>query len=154
MSHAATPVGRNQIRVRGIVQGVGFRPFVYNLARKLQLTGYVLNSSAGVLIDVESGAAKLEQFVHALHHEAPPLSQIETVSVSSLEPAGYADFVIRESVDEPGQLVPVSPDVSTCDDCMPDFRSPENRRYGYPFRIAPTAARATPSRAPSRTTGL
>jgi hydrogenase maturation protein HypF len=133
MSHSTAPQGRRQIRVRGIVQGVGFRPFVYNLAQRLQLTGYVLNSSAGVLIEVEGDGERLERFVRELNEEAPPLAQIEDVSVSSLDPAGYDTFVIRDSVEEPGQLVPVSPDVSTCDDCMRDFRSPGNRRYGYPF---------------------
>ena len=133
MSTPRAPVGRREIRVRGIVQGVGFRPFVYNLAQRMGLAGYVLNSSAGVLIEVEGDAAVLDGFVCALRDEAPPLAQIEDVSVSSLESAGYVGFVIRESVDEPGQLVPVSPDVSTCDDCMRDFRSPVNRRYGYPF---------------------
>jgi len=133
MTNPTAAAGRRQIRVRGIVQGVGFRPFVYNLAQRLQLSGYVLNSSAGVLIEVEGDAAGLERFVEALRGEAPPLAQIEDVSVANLAPAGYSGFVIRESVDEPGQLVPVSPDVATCDDCMRDFRSPENRRFGYAF---------------------
>ncbi|HYL35230.1 MAG TPA: carbamoyltransferase HypF [Bryobacteraceae bacterium] len=127
------PIVRRQIHVRGIVQGVGFRPFVYNLARRLQLSGYVLNSSAGVLIEVEGHEAELGQFVRGLSEDAPPLSQIEDLAVAALEPAGYDSFVIRESVDEPGRLVPVSPDVSTCDDCMRDFRTPGNRRHGYPF---------------------
>ncbi len=127
------PPVRKQIRVHGIVQGVGFRPFVYNLAAKLGLTGYVLNSSAGVLIEVEGEAAQIECFVRELHKNPPPLSQIEDISIANLEPNGGGGFVIRESVDEPGQLVPVSPDVSTCPDCLRDFRTPGNRRFGYPF---------------------
>ncbi len=127
------PPVRKQIRVHGIVQGVGFRPFVYNLAEKLGLTGYVLNSSAGVLIEVEGDAAQIECFVRELHKNPPPLSQIEDISIANLEPNGGGGFVIRESVDEPGQLVPVSPDVSTCPDCLRDFRTPGNRRFGYPF---------------------
>ncbi|MBZ5609296.1 MAG: carbamoyltransferase HypF [Acidobacteriia bacterium] len=126
-------MARRQIHIRGIVQGVGFRPFVYNLAQRLQLTGYVLNSSAGVVIEVEGGDAELDDFVRSLSQEAPPLANIEDVAVATLEPAGYASFVIRESVDEPGKLVPVSPDVATCGDCMRDFRTPGNRRHGYPF---------------------
>ena len=133
MTNPSAPAGRREIRVRGIVQGVGFRPFVYNLAQRLGLSGWVLNSSAGVLIEVEGDAAGLEQFVRALRNEAPPLAQIEEVAVASLEPAGYDGFVIRESVDEPGHLVPVSPDIGTCDDCLRDFRAPENRRFGYAF---------------------
>jgi hydrogenase maturation protein HypF len=126
-------ISRRQIHIHGIVQGVGFRPFVFNLARRIGLTGYVLNSSAGVVIEAEGPDAELEQFVRALNHEAPPLSQIEDVSVSVLTAAGYTGFEIRESLDEPGKLVPVSPDVSTCEDCVADFRTPGNRRYGYPF---------------------
>jgi hydrogenase maturation protein HypF len=126
-------VGRKQIHVRGIVQGVGFRPFVYNLAQRLRLNGYVLNSSAGVVIEVEGDVPGLESFVQQLSEEAPPLAQIEDVAVQGLAPAGYSSFVIRASVDEMGTLVPVSPDIATCDDCMRDFRSAGNRRHGYPF---------------------
>ncbi|MBV9772002.1 MAG: carbamoyltransferase HypF [Bryobacterales bacterium] len=124
---------RKQIRVRGIVQGVGFRPFVYNLAQRLQLTGYVLNSSAGVLIEVEGDSAPIEQFLSELNQHAPPLAQIENIAIATLEPAGYVVFVIRQSVEEPGQLAPVSPDISTCADCLSDFQTPGNRRFGYAF---------------------
>jgi hydrogenase maturation protein HypF len=133
MSGENQHVSRRQIHIRGIVQGVGFRPFVYNLAQRLHLSGYVLNSSAGVLIEVEGREAELHHFERGLLEDAPPLSQIEDVDVATLGAAGYHGFVIRESVDEPGRLVPVSPDVSTCDDCMRDFRTPGNRRHGYPF---------------------
>jgi len=126
-------ISRRQIHIRGIVQGVGFRPFVYNLAQGLGLCGYVLNSSAGVTIEVEGDCSELDRFVSRLGREAPPLAHIEDVAVTRLEPAGYSSFVIRESRDEPGKLAPVSPDISTCDDCLRDFRSPQNRRYGYPF---------------------
>ncbi len=124
---------RKQVRVRGIVQGVGFRPFVYKLARKLELAGYVLNSSAGVLIEVEGDPACVERFLDELSANPPPLAQIENISATALHPVGDAAFSIRESVDEPGQLAPVSPDVSTCDDCLRDFQIPGNRRFGYPF---------------------
>jgi hydrogenase maturation protein HypF len=133
MSGENQHVSRRQIHIRGVVQGVGFRPFVYNLAQRLHLSGYVLNSSAGVLIEVEGREAELHHFERGLLEDAPPLSQIEDVAVATLGAAGYHGFVIRESVDEPGRLVPVSPDVSTCDDCMRDFRTPGNRRHGYPF---------------------
>jgi hydrogenase maturation protein HypF len=126
-------ITRRHIHIRGIVQGVGFRPFVFNLARHHQLSGYVLNSTAGVIIEAEGREASLTQFLDALHRNAPPLAQIEHVAVTTLDPAGYQLFEIRESQDEPGQLVPVSPDVSTCDDCLRDFRSSANRRHGYPF---------------------
>ena len=112
---------------------MGFRPFVYNLARKHGLQGYVLNSSAGVSIEVEGDEAVLDQFTRDLRQDAPSLAHIEHVSISALPAAGYTGFVIRESVEEPGKLVPVSPDVSTCDECMRDFRTPGNRRHGYAF---------------------
>jgi hydrogenase maturation protein HypF len=127
------PLTRLEILVCGIVQGVGFRPFVYNLARALELTGYVLNSSAGVLIEVEGHPAQVDGFVRELTQSPPPLAQIEDVKITTREPAGYSGFVIRDSVDEPGQLAPVSPDVSTCTDCLRDFQTPGNRRFGYPF---------------------
>ncbi len=126
-------IGRRQIQIRGIVQGVGFRPFVFNLARRLALTGYVLNSTSGVTIEAEGPEPDLEQFLHALTHEAPPLSQIEDLLVTILAPSGSTTFEIRPSQNEPGKLVPVSPDVSTCNDCAQDFRTPGNRRHGYPF---------------------
>jgi hydrogenase maturation protein HypF len=115
------------------VQGVGFRPFVFNLAHQLGLGGFVLNSSAGVVIEIEGESADLERFVETLRASPPPLAQIEDLEVANLAPAGYQDFSIRESVDEPGHFLPVSPDASTCDDCMRDFRTPGNRRHGYPF---------------------
>jgi hydrogenase maturation protein HypF len=124
---------RRQIRVHGIVQGVGFRPFVCNLAQNLGLSGYVLNSSAGVLIEVEGDSAQIEFFVRELQENPPPLAQIEDISVAPLHAVGDAAFSIRESVDQPGQVAPVSPDVATCPDCLRDFQTPGNRRFGYPF---------------------
>jgi hydrogenase maturation protein HypF len=126
-------IARRHVHVRGIVQGVGFRPFVYNLAQRLQLSGFVLNSSAGVFIEAEGPGERVDQFLNALQRDAPPLARIEDVAVTSVTPTHERGFVIRESLDEPGRFVPISPDVSTCDDCMRDFRTPSNRRYGYPF---------------------
>src|ERR1700733_5827544 len=124
---------RRQIRVRGIVQGVGFRPFVYNLAQKLGLAGYVLNSSAGVVIEVEGDRTHVDRFVRELTENPPPLAQIEEIAIENLEPATYSAFAIRESVDEPGAPAPVSPDVATCADCLRELQTPGNRRFGYPF---------------------
>jgi len=124
---------RKLIRVRGIVQGVGFRPFVYNLAHVLGLTGYVLNSSAGVTIEIEGEDARVREFLEVLRHKPPPLAQIEEFSVADLQPLGDAAFVIRHSRAEAGEFVLVSPDVATCDDCWREFGDPANRRYGYPF---------------------
>ena len=124
---------RRLIRARGIVQGVGFRPFVYNLAVELGLTGYVLNSSAGVTIEAEGDEAAVQKLVEALKHHPPPLAQIKELTVAEISPNGDREFLIRESHAEPGEFVLVSPDVATCDDCWRDFGDRGNRRYGYPF---------------------
>ena len=106
---------RRRIQVRGIVQGVGFRPFVYHLAHLLHLTGYVQNTADGVLIEIEGCSALLEDFLHRLVSEPPPLARIDAVTVTALATTGDTSFVIRDSVEDPSKFVLVSPDVSTCD---------------------------------------
>ena len=108
------PLTRLEILVRGIVQGVGFRPFVYNLAQKLRLTGYVLNSSAGVLIEVEGDRRKSIDSCASSRKTRRRWRRSRTLPSRVWSAGGLRGFVIRESVDEPGQLAPVSPDVSTC----------------------------------------
>jgi hydrogenase maturation protein HypF len=122
------PIMRRQIRVRGIVQGVGFRPFVYNLARSLGLRGFVLNTSAGVIIEVEGAEGVLDRFLAVLTAEPPPLAQIEDVSTVELEPTGEQNFTIRESKEERGPVAAVPADVATCEECQRDFSDPHNRR--------------------------
>ncbi len=126
-------VTRAQIVVKGVVQGVGFRPFVYNLAGSLGLKGYVTNTTEGVLIDVEG--PRLSEFVERLRNEAPPLSRITDVSVTTLPQRGYPDFAIHESTDLAGNspFTLVSPDISICDDCLRELLDPGDRRYLYPF---------------------
>ena len=124
---------RKKIQVRGVVQGVGFRPFVYNLARGLGLSGYVLNSSSGVTIEIEGSDAAVSQFLETLAQHPPPLAEINQVLTTELEPNGESSFAIQESVSEQGKFALVSPDVATCADCWRDFTDPANRRYGYPF---------------------
>ena len=124
---------RVQVRIRGVVQGVGFRPFVHNLAHRLGLAGYVLNSSAGVVAEVEGAPAALDAFLACVRSEAPPLARIEEILVSELAPLGERDFLIRESQAREGEFVLVSPDVATCADCYRDFTDPANRRFGYAF---------------------
>jgi hydrogenase maturation protein HypF len=126
-------VRRKHIDVRGIVQGVGFRPFVYNLAHSLGLSGYVFNSSAGVTIEIEGGEAEIAAFVEALRAEPPQLAAIASIAVSDVEARGGDGFSIHESQEEPGAFSLISPDAGTCDACWRDFGSPANRRYGYPF---------------------
>jgi hydrogenase maturation protein HypF len=131
-NHESTII-RRRLHVRGIVQGVGFRPFVYNLARRLGLAGYVLNSSSGVTIEIEGCPQNVAEFVMTLDSSPPPLAKITGWEVSELEPAGESDFIIRHSRAEAGEFVLVSPDVATCEDCWRDFGDPANRRFGYPF---------------------
>ncbi len=126
-------VERAQIVVKGIVQGVGFRPYIFNLAEALGLKGYVTNTSEGVLIDIEGG--RVTEFIERLRKEAPPLSRITDVSVASHPVHGYSEFSIKHSLDHAEGLpfTLVSPDVSICDDCLSELLDPNDRRYLYPF---------------------
>lgn len=124
---------RAQVIVRGVVQGVGFRPFIYRLAKRHGLFGSVTNTAEGVLIDVEGRS--LAAFLEALRAEAPPLARITGISVISLPLAGYQDFVITKSR-ESGTADPftlVSPDTAVCADCLRELLDPRDRRYLYPF---------------------
>jgi hydrogenase maturation protein HypF len=122
-----------RISVRGVVQGVGFRPFVYRLARNHGLTGWVLNHSGGVEIQVEGAAALLAAFARDLREQAPPLARIEGIDIAELPAAGYTAFEIRHSVSEEGRYQLISPDIATCPDCLRELLDPGDRRYRYPF---------------------
>ncbi len=124
---------RRHIQVRGIVQGVGFRPFVYNLAMSLGLGGYVFNSSAGVTIEVEGREDRIEAFLEKLRSDPPQLAEITEITVTAMDVSGDAAFSILESRQEPGEFVLVSPDAGTCEDCWRDFGDPLNRRLRVPF---------------------
>jgi hydrogenase maturation protein HypF len=126
-------VRRKHILVRGIVQGVGFRPFVYKLATSLGLSGYVFNSSAGVTIEIEGGASALDEFLQTLKDDPPKLAEITQIIVSEIEVQGGTGFSILGSREEAGAFALVPPDAGTCDACWRDFGDPSNRRYGYPF---------------------
>lgn len=129
-------VTRSEILVRGIVQGVGFRPFVYTQASRRELRGRVRNNTTGVLIEVEGDHGDIEQFITDLTTNAPPLSAIESVECNhNLTPADYPDFVILESAQavDSEEFVPISADVSTCDDCLREMFDRTDRRYQYPF---------------------
>ena len=122
-----------KITVRGVVQGVGFRPFVFNLAERLRLGGWVLNNSGGVEIEVEGPSDALEAFVTALRAEAPPLAHIESLQVQDAPPQGYDHFEIRHSERQEGRYQLISPDIATCPDCLRELFDPNDRRYRYPF---------------------
>ena len=129
----ASPSIRKHIQVRGIVQGVGFRPFVYSLATSLGLTGYVFNSSAGVTIEVEGAESDVQKFLGTLRSDPPQLSEITDITASDVDARGDTAFSILHSRQEDGEFVLISPDAGTCDLCWRDFGDPRNRRYGYPF---------------------
>jgi hydrogenase maturation protein HypF len=121
------------LHVTGIVQGVGFRPFVYKLAVSRGLTGWVLNASDGVYVVVEGPAETVDAFPAAIRDEAPPMAVVERVIAEEVEPEGFADFSIRESRAEEGAMTLVSPDIATCPECLAELFSPGDRRYRYPF---------------------
>lgn len=121
---------RQKLLVKGIVQGVGFRPFVYGLAKSLNLKGSVLNSSEGVVIEIEGDNSSV--FIERLKKDAPPLSQIMSVDAVQLPFHGYQDFQILKSEDS-GSFTLVSPDVSICRDCFREMLDNNDRRFLYPF---------------------
>ncbi len=121
------------IHITGVVQGVGFRPFVYGLATRYALRGWVCNTSAGVDIEVDGPGDTLDRFVAALTAEAPPLARIDSVVVSEIESNGFTSFEIRHSASHPDDFLPISPDITLCADCKRELFDPADRRYLYPF---------------------
>ncbi len=122
-----------RVLVRGIVQGVGFRPFVYRLAHAHALAGWVLNGADGVAIHVEGDPAALDRFVAELSATAPPASRIAAILVEEAEPAGAASFVIRESVGREAPTVRIAPDLPVCAACLAELRDAADRRHAYPY---------------------
>jgi hydrogenase maturation protein HypF len=127
------PIQRLKLVVRGAVQGVGFRPFVFRLAAELGLAGWVNNSSQGVFIEVEGTRGALERFLLRLESDQPPRSFIQSLEASWLDPIGYVGFEIRQSETGGDRITLVLPDIATCSDCFREIFDPKNRRYRYPF---------------------
>ena len=123
---------RIRIQVRGIVQGVGFRPFVYRQAARFALSGFVQNTGSGVTIEIEGESSACEGFLAALTSEAPPLSRIQSVESSEIPTTGERGFVIRASGGGDKSAL-ISPDIGICDDCLRELFSKDDRRYRYPF---------------------
>ncbi|MGH2776160.1 MAG: carbamoyltransferase HypF [Actinomycetota bacterium] len=124
---------RTRLRVTGTVQGVGFRPFVYGLAARLGLSGFVLNDAAGVLIEVEGRARDVEAFRAILASDPPPLAVVESVTEERVANRGDGSFEIRASAGGGRRLAAVSPDFAPCDDCIAEIVDPHQRRFGYGF---------------------
>jgi hydrogenase maturation protein HypF len=128
------PAGKSYrlIEIRGIVQGVGFRPFVYRIAVTHGIKGVVTNTSDGVRIKAAAGDDAMKEFLESLSGGAPPQSLIEDISWKDIPPFEVADFTISPSAHESGFTL-ISPDLATCDDCLAELFDPSDRRYRYPF---------------------
>ena len=134
MSSVSVRVRRTRIRVRGVVQGVGFRPYVYRLAYELGLGGFVLNDSRGVVVEVEGSRGAVDEFLARLGAEAPPLAVIDSVECSECASVvGEGGFEIRQSPGGGVPDAPVSADSATCEDCVHELFDPADRRHRYPF---------------------
>ncbi|GCF09974.1 carbamoyltransferase HypF [Dictyobacter arantiisoli] len=124
---------RQRILIQGIVQGVGFRPFIYGQALHYGLVGFVFNDSQGVTIEVEGSLLALASFQRALREELPPLARIDSIATESVQPCHETTFVIAHSQASNQRYALISPDTATCDDCLRELFDPADRRYGYPF---------------------
>jgi hydrogenase maturation protein HypF len=122
-----------RILVEGIVQGVGFRPFVHRLAKSLNLNGWVLNSTRGVEIEVEGAEAAIMDFYNEVSAQTPAAASILKKTIEFHPPVGYASFVIRESAEEDLRTALISPDIAVCPDCLNEMLDASNRRHLYPF---------------------
>jgi hydrogenase maturation protein HypF len=127
------PFERLRVSLAGAVQGVGFRPFVYRLATELQLQGWVLNSSAGLVVEVEGPRESLDVFLERLERDKPAAALVLAREASWLEPVGLAGFEIRKSDAEAQKTAGLVPDLATCPACLAELRDSANRRFGYPF---------------------
>lgn len=121
-----------RIRIFGIVQGVGFRPFIYRLARKYELNGWVLNTSSSVEIEIEGKRENIESFISDIQANLPPIARIEKLEIEDSPLNDYKDFSIRESKEDLGYQL-ISPDIAVCKDCLRELFDPKDRRYRYPF---------------------
>ncbi len=123
-----------KVLVEGIVQGVGFRPFVYRIATELELTGYVRNLGNVVEIIIQSSNNEIADFIFKLQNELPPIAKINNLETEELEDdEEYADFTIKESSDSFSGTSVIPPDLAICDKCLEEINDPNNRRYNYPF---------------------
>ncbi|WP_186814241.1 carbamoyltransferase HypF [Pseudonocardia asaccharolytica] len=124
---------RRRLTVTGVVQGVGFRPFVYRLATELGLAGLVGNAAGAVFIEVEGPEPVLEEFAHRLVDQAPPLADVASVQAEPIPPVGDDGFRIVTSRESEGARTAIPPDVAVCDDCVAELFDPADRRYRHPF---------------------
>lgn len=131
-SHSATQ-RRLRLELRGLVQGVGFRPFVYRIASELNLSGWVCNNSRGVLIEIEGRERETELFAQRLREELPPLARIDSLESTRVSPQGESQFRILHSDSQGAHNALVLPDIAICSECRAEIFDPTNRRHRYPF---------------------
>lgn len=129
----SSTIQRRRIVIQGIVQGVGFRPFVYGQALRWQLVGFVCNDSRGVTIEVEGSLESLDGFQQALREQTPPLARVDSMAIELLSPCHENSFSITHSQKGTERHALISPDCATCDDCLRELFDPADRRYRYPF---------------------
>lgn len=128
-----TDIGRLRVQLRGAVQGVGFRPFVFRLAHELGLNGWVMNSSGGAIIEVEGPGERVHGFLSRLQVEKPPRASYQHLDSVYLDPAGHESFEIRASDGAGAKTAVILPDIATCPDCLREVFDSGNRRFRYPF---------------------
>jgi hydrogenase maturation protein HypF len=121
------------LKIEGIVQGVGFRPFVYKEAVALNIKGWINNNSEGVYIDAEGQEENLGRFIYNIENKKPSLAKIENMIIQEKENLNYKNFQIRESEKKDNKITLISPDIAICEECIEDVTNKTNRRYKYPF---------------------
>ena len=121
------------IHIKGTVQGVGFRPFVFSTAKKYNITGWVRNSSAGVEILANGTPQELKNFITEVKTNPPPLAKIDAFVETENQFNVFKDFAIQKSQIIPGEFIPISPDVSICSECQKELFDPTDHRFRYPF---------------------
>ncbi|MBL7175046.1 MAG: carbamoyltransferase HypF [Desulfobacteraceae bacterium] len=126
-------IHRLKIGIQGTVQGIGFRPFVYNLAHEKKLRGYVSNTSIGVDIEVEGESTQLDFFIEAIKSNRLPLAHIAKIQMTAVAPQKNEGFVIKESESHVNKITSIPPDICICEDCLKEMQNPGDRRYRYPF---------------------
>ncbi len=124
---------RHHVSIQGIVQGVGFRPFIYQQAKTRNLSGYVANTSQGVELEVEGEVEVIEGFLRVVQNDPPPLSRITGLQAEAIPLIQDTEFIIRESIVQEDRSALISPDTATCPDCLKEFKDPSDRRFEYPF---------------------
>jgi len=131
--HITDRVRNIRIEIRGKVQGVGFRPFIFRQAKKYNLNGYVVNTTAGVLIEIAGKDNLIDNFLKSIQKDKPKLAEINNFKVTDIKSSVFSSFNIRNSIRTNTGPASILPDIASCPECVSEIFDPENRRYHYPF---------------------